>query len=195
MRILLVSEGPHELSGALENLVRRLMNPAVGDLQFETEKMANAAIVSSHGKGPRLLKRILRWMEEARRRGCEALVLVIDEDGDRERRGHIDSAQNSTMFDIQRAVGIAIRTFDAWMICDESAMSKVCTAAIPCQPSPEEMANPKEVFYELLRGSGAKLRMGEAYAQVGQQARLDVLAQRCVHGFAPFAARVKQIHN
>ena len=68
MRVLVVAEGKHESSGALENLLNRL-----GE---------NNAF---HGKGQGYFKRAVRWLKEAEERGVNALILLIDEDGRDER--------------------------------------------------------------------------------------------------------------
>ncbi|MGN6368253.1 MAG: DUF4276 family protein [Phycisphaerae bacterium] len=195
MRILLVAEGQHEFHGALECLIRRLLPPGTTLTQVEKIKMSDATIGHVSGRGNRLTKRILFAMRHAIQLRCDALVLLIDEDGDRDRRPCILEAQESTAFPIQRAIGIAVQAFDAWMLADETAISVVLRKTIGCQPAPEEITRPKDKFAELLRESGSGLRFHEAYAQIAENARMEILLDRCPSGFAPFAKRISQLRE
>jgi hypothetical protein len=78
-------------------------------------------IHAHHGKGQGYFKKALRWILEAERRGYDALVLVIDQDNTPERVQEINKAQNDQRVTLRRALGVAIRTFDAWMLADEQA--------------------------------------------------------------------------
>jgi hypothetical protein len=195
MRILLVAEGKHEFHGALIELVRRLLPANTVISHVEKLKMSDPAIGHISGKGPKLTRRILSCMRKAIHLECQALVLLIDEDGDGDRRRFIDQAQDSPAFPIQRAVGIAIRTFDAWMLADEVALSQVLGQIIPCQPSPEAIPEPKAVFEQLHTNAACAHPIHEAYAQIAHQTRLEILVNRCEHGFMPFASRVNKLHN
>ena len=195
MRILLVAEGQHEFHGALECLVRRLLPAGTTLTHVEKLKMSDATLGHVSGRGNRLTKRILFAMRHATQLQCDALVLLIDEDGDRGRRPCIDEAQESTMFPIQRAISIAIQAFDAWMLADETAISVALSKTIGCQPAPEEITRPKERFAELLQETGSALRFHEAYAQIAENARMEILLDRCPNGFAPFAKRIQKLHG
>ncbi len=62
MTVLVVSEGKHEQSGALENLLKRLG----GDNSvFEFDQVSNKRIHAFHGKGKRYFKRAFGWLKEA----------------------------------------------------------------------------------------------------------------------------------
>src|SRR5688500_4798500 len=65
-----------------------------------------------------LLKEMMRWRRRFHEetRGYDALVLVIDEDGISERVQELATAQQYAGSPIHRALGVAIRTFDAWML-------------------------------------------------------------------------------
>jgi hypothetical protein len=195
MRILLVAEGPHELHGALEELVRRLVPAPTKISHFEKLKMSDPAIGHIGGRGPKLTRRIRSCMRTAIQRNCQALVLLIDEDGETDRRRRIDQAQDSADFSVRRAIGIAIRSFDAWMLADEVAMGRVLGQIIPCQPSPEAIHDPKAVFERLHANAGCAHPIREVYAQIAREGRLEILARRCEHGFGSFAARVARLQD
>jgi hypothetical protein len=142
MKVLLVSEGRHELAGSLETLVRRLSPHKV---EVDYNKISQGGIHTHHGKGEGYYKRAVRWLLEARKRGFEAIVLVIDEDGQAERVKEIAEAQQYAGTEFPRAFGVAIRTFDAWMLADEQALTSVLGRPIQRQPAPETVKNPKQV--------------------------------------------------
>ena len=82
MRVLIVSEGEHEQSGALENLLKKLG----GDhADFTSDKVSNKRIHSFHGIGDGYFKRAYRWLLETENRGFDTLIFLIDEDGAKDR--------------------------------------------------------------------------------------------------------------
>ncbi len=190
MRILLVSEGPSELSGALENLVRRLGMTAQ---DIETDRVSRRTIHAHHGKGRGYFKRAVRWMLEARKRGYGALILVIDQDGRPERTREIADAQEYAGTWLPGALGAAIRTFDAWMLADEKAMTEVLGAGVSRQPEPERIVDPKSVCGGLLDRSDCSLRQTQMYAAIADVVDVAVLEARCPGGFGPFAERVRAL--
>jgi hypothetical protein len=190
MRVLVVSEGEHEQSGALENLLKRLGGQ---NATFDVDRVSNNRIHALHGKGDGYFKRAVRWLLEAQKRGAEALVFLIDEDGRKERVTQIRNAQVSTLSALPRALGVAIRMFDAWMLADEGALTEVLGYQVNRQPDPETIRDPKTACQDLLGKSSAGLAQREMYAQVAGRASLDILSERCPGGFAPFATNVRAI--
>lgn len=192
MKVLLVCEGKHEASGALQNLVYRLMNRK---FEITTDRVSRSDIHTHRGKGKGFFKRGVRWILEAEKRGFDALILVIDEDGCSQRVREIAKAQENTLAAIPRALGVAIRTFDAWMLADESALTCVLGFQVNRQRNPETIPDPKAVCRRLLkkRDDGLTMKLREMYAAVCDAANLDTLQSRCPKGFAPFAERVKEI--
>ena len=143
MRVLIVAEGKNEIDRALEALVKRLA-PG-GTLQCESDRISRNDIHTHHGKGQGFLKRSLRWLLEAKKKEYDALVLVIDEDGHPERSEQINAAQEHlTIETLPRAFGVAIRTFDAWMLADEQALIQVIRSPIRRQPDPESTQSSAE---------------------------------------------------
>jgi len=195
MKVLLVAEGKHERGkedrdGALETLVRRLHQ---GVIQCALERASRNDIHAHHGKGQGYFKKALRWILEAQKRGYAGLVLVIDQDNTPERVREITDAQNTQRVSLRRALGVAIRTFDAWMLADEQALTRVLGYDVPTQPSPEEMSDAKAVCAQLLGQSRAAMSQSEFYAFVAREADINTLERRCDKGFAPFAQRVRAL--
>ena len=191
MRALLVSEGKHEEGGALETLVCRV---ATVPLELTFRRSNDSRIRTHRGKGAGMFKRALAWMREAQRKGCDAIILVIDEDGHRDRRGQFDEAQDSEYFSVKRALGIAVRTFDAWMIADEKALSTVIGANVDRQSDPERNTAPKETCAGILTAHDSPMSQTEFYAGLAEVIDIDLLEDRCPKGFAPFAARLRGLH-
>jgi hypothetical protein len=190
LKALLVSEGKHGSSGALETLVRRLRDSG---LEIEQDKVSSPNVRVHPGKGKGYFKRALRWMLEAEDRGYDALILLIDRDDQRERVAQFNEAQNSTITDLKRALGVAIRTFDAWMLADEQALTSVLEFQIQRQPEPEEIRDPKSSCRAILDQAGYSMSQSAMYSAVANATDLGVLVQRCPAGFAPFAQRVRAL--
>lgn len=192
MKVLVVAEGAHEREGALPALVRRL-NPAIVDAECEP---ANTTSVRAYrGTGDGFYKRALRWLIEAEKRGYDALVFVIDRDRRRERIREMNMAQHSlTQSQLPRALGVAIESFDAWILADQKALGIVLGCNVPQQKSPERMRDPKARCETLRDRSGKDLALRDMYREVLANAEVEVLEKRCPDGLAPFAERVERLN-
>lgn len=188
MKVLLVSEGKHESGGSLAALVERLL---AGPCEFDWRRMSDNTLHVHQGTGPRLRKRAAAWIAQAERDGYDAIVLVVDQDGKLERGKQLEDAQGDANLSLPRALGIAIRTFDAWILADETALSMVLQFTVPTQSDPESNPAPKADCAKLLKQSCEVIGQAEMYAKVAQVARLEVLERRCPKGFAVFALRVR----
>lgn len=199
MRVLLVSEGFHEggdvdedarLVGALPSLIRRVV-AKIHAVDWAAWKSSDIHVHPGHGS--RLFKRILRWVLTAAERGYDGLVLVIDEDGDSSRVREAAKAQDETALSgaFPRAIGIAIRSFDSWILADETALSHVLGLPVPTQSAPEAIADPKTLCKTLLESSSCGLWQREMYVQVAERLRLEMLENRCPNGFGVFAQRLR----
>lgn len=194
MKILLVSEGASELRGALENLVRRI--GLQDDVEIEHEKVSKRELRAHHGKGKGYFKRAVRWMMDAEKRGYDGLILLIDEDGNAERVKEIAQAQDDVSVTVvRRALGVAIRTFDAWMLADETALRRVLECEISRQPDPETLNHPKQRCGDLLKQSAVDLAPSSFYAALAAVIDIGNLEKRCEKGFARFAKRVRAMNS
>ncbi len=192
MRVLLVSEGAHEGSGALQHLVRRAL-PRMTSCEWRQVKDSRLRV--HHGKGTRLLKRAVSWIRQARHEGFDALVLVIDHDGDDQRITDLDGAQEEFRITggMPRALGVAIRSFDAWMLADEAALSQVLGYPVPRQADPEGIRDPKLSYRQLRDRASIELRQRDLYADIASQVDLQRVAERCPQGFAVFISRLQKL--
>lgn len=194
MRVLLVSEGKHELgaggdSGALAILLRR-MSSDVDNIECRRFKDLPRGY---YGKGGRLFRRAMDWLIEAQKRGFDALVIVVDQDGKDKRLRDFEAVQSHLKYTVKRALGIAVQKFDAWMLADESALTEVLGHPVNRQPDVESIRRPKVVCNALLDQSETAMSLTEMYARLAKRANLDVLVERAPRGFAPFAERVRQL--
>ena len=197
MKILVVSEGKDELgtdvdSSALVALVRR----ELGDepkISLEPVSNQKFGIHKPPGKAAAYEKRALACLRFAEREGFDALILVIDEDGQQERRTGIENAQKHASFQLPRAMGIAIRTFDTWMLADEVALSKVLNTNVQRQKDPETIKNPKKHCKKILSDTGPDFGLSEFYRRLVAIIDLEKLSDRCQNGFAPFRNRVEAL--
>jgi len=196
MRVLVVSEGEHEQGGALENLLRRLGS---GEAQFVSDCVRRDDIHAHHGKGPGYVKRALRWLKEAKRREMDALILLVDQDKPEYRRSEqVREAQEYCnpkvpAFSLPRAMGVAVKMFDAWMLADEKALTDVLGYAVTKQREPETIDKPKKVCERLLEDSANEMAQREMYAEVALRLDIALLTSRCPKGFKPFAEHVRRV--
>jgi hypothetical protein len=179
---LLVTEGSHDR--AAEELVRRLVT---FPLKIDKDRVANPNVRAFHGKGQGFFKRAVRWILESRKRGFDALILIIDRDGDPERVRQIDRAQTWSDVEIRRALGVAIESFDAWILADEKALTRILGRRVDTQKNPESIYPPKEVCEKL----GILRR--DLCQEVCRINDIELLSLRCAGGFAQFAQRVRAL--
>jgi len=183
MKVLLVAEGKHERGkedrdGALETIVRRLHQ---GISQCDLDRVSRNDIHAHHAKGQGYFKKALRWIREAEKRGYDAIVLVIDQDNAPERVQEITKAQNDQLFVLRRALGVAIRTFDAWMLADEPALTRVLSYAVSPQRSPEDVSDAKSMCAQLLSKSPMGMSQSEFYASVAHETDISTLERQCAN--------------
>lgn len=191
MKVLVVAEGKHEagtddVKGALLVLIERVLDCRL-TLTYMSIRDEHFRV---HGG---FEKRILRCLTFARGEQFDALVLVVDEDGDRNRRRIFDQAQDDPRIDLRRALGLAIITFDAWMLADEVAISDVLGVTVQRQPDPETIADPKARCAELLEHSDAGMSQTQLYSKIAEALTINVLVKRSPNGFGPFHERLLQL--
>jgi len=200
VKVLLVAEGEHERSGALENLVRRLGG---NDASFTARPANDASVHGRRGEGTRMggsAKRALAWLREAWK-DYDALIYLIDDDeGEDKRKEQVREAQEFWKLDVPashlpRAMGVAIKMFDAWMLADEKALSDVLGCAVARQHDPETVGQPKKVCGRLLERGANQMAQREMYAQIASRLDIDILTSRCPKGFKPFAERVRAVFD
>ena len=133
------------------------------------------------------------WVRYAQRHGYNALVFVIDQDGQKKRKTGIEIAQIHKHFVIPRAMAVAIQSFDAWMLADEVALSKVLGDNVQRQKDPETIKQPKPVCEKINNESLRDLSLTEFYFQVAKIINLDSLRKRCPCGFDKFRTRVEEL--
>lgn len=184
-----MSEGKNEREGALEALVDRLL-PGVHTYEFVLGKDVPG---KAHGRGSKWLKKARLAVRMARKRGFQALILVVDEDGDRRRVRELASAEEALRHQLPSAFGVAIRTFDAWMLADERALTEALGCSVQRQPDPESLRDPKAVCSSLIDAAPIDEGLSGAYFRIAQLVDLEMLERRSGRGFAPFANRVRRL--
>lgn len=189
MKLLIVSEGKHELTGALETLVRRLTGIADG---FDVLKVSDPALRVHHAKGPGYFKKAVRCLLYAFQNGYDALVLLIGQDDQPDRRRQLSDAQDELRLTaLPRAMGVAVITFDAWMLADEQALSAVLTQPVPRQPDPERVRDAKSACTAIRDAARSELSLTALYTALAEVINLAALESRCPLGFEPFASRLR----
>ena len=105
-----------------------------------------------------------------------------------------NEAQNHySVYTLPRALGVAIRTFDAWMIADEQALSQILGYTTRRQSAPENLTDAKSVCRNLLGNSKNSMSQTKMYQALMEIVDTDVMKKRCPKRFAPFAERIENL--
>jgi hypothetical protein len=198
MRILVVSEGRHELAlespvadSPLVQFVLRLLGKTTAPIEFERRRVADKCVnvLQASGKSEAYEKRAVAWLRFAEQNHFDAVVIVVDRDRKPQDRAGLVVAQSNTSQTIHRAIGIAVESFDAWMLADEKSLTKIVGNKVSRQPDPESLSDSKERCRQLAEKAG--LSMTQLCHAVAKAADLAILERRCPKGFAPFATKVR----
>ena len=197
--VLIVAEGEHELSGgtadaALPILVKRLLGEGV-DLRPTSKRIRELSGHMHSGRGNPLGRKFIGIMREAERQGYDGVVIVIDQDDDPSRHQSATFAQETTFTRLPRAIGIAVKSFDAWFLADHSALSQVLGTTIQMQSDPERHSDPKTACQNLTSLAAKDLRLRDLYSFVAAVADLNLIQKRCPAGFAVFSDRVAALRD
>jgi hypothetical protein len=208
-KVLVLGDGPNELgdirdvtlpSGGLPPLPR-LLHRVLGEspsLSFEVSLFGPVGHI--HGKGPKYAKKVKLSIIRARQKNFDGLVILIDRDRrpDSETLCALERGRDEMMVATYPscAVGVAVETFDAWMIVDGRAIAQAGGTAARAHGDPEKLdgkegsgRHPKDLAGEIL---GGEKGLGARYATVAQHVRLDLLKERCPKGFGRFAEDIQK---
>jgi hypothetical protein len=200
---------PHE-AGALACLIHRLLNEPP-DMEYiaqsvltpgaekATKRLRPHRSNSIKGGASRAWeKKALFSVYEARRFGAVGCAIVIDQDCNRDcnRLRALKAAQASLEHDVDFppcAVGVAVETFDAWMIVDGRAAKCAGAEGANTHGEPEKLTgkeksgnHPKDRAEDIFGGG-----LTEAYSAVAPSVDLAMLRERCPNGFGAFADDVQ----
>jgi len=207
-RVLIACEGNHESGGkfdvalqpecelpALPRLVHRILSEPSG-VEYTCTPFSKVRHV--RGKGHKWGKKVKRLILLAKAGEYDAVVVLIDRDRNRnqDRIEPLKQARDemTTLFR-SCAVGAAVETFDAWMICDENAIENSGGLKSHCHTSPESLSgkegsgkHPKDRAAQIF-GSGK--RLAEQYTSIAEHIDIGRLTERCLEGFSPFRKDVE----
>lgn len=191
--VFIVAEGVHELGddkneGSLVKLIRRLAGDTDYTHRCRPIKTFERRV---HGKGNRLTKKLVAIQQDAAKEGAEAVVILIDCDGDSDRITAVGEAQKNDITNLPRAIGVAVETYDAWFLADHNSLGNVLKSRVDQQPQPEEMADAKSRVRELINTSGHSIAQRELYRVLAETLDIEILKIRCPRGFKEFATRVE----
>jgi len=182
---------------ALPRLVHRLLDEPEG-AEYKVGLFRQVAHNRGKGKAPE--KKAKAAVLLAKQGGYHAVVIVRDRDRKRtaDRLDPIKQKRESVLGSCLPAcaIGLAVETFDAWMIADGKAVGAAGGDAARSHPSPESLdqeegtgGHPKDRAIELFGSSRA---LTAAYADIAAHVDLDLLEKLCPKGFAPFAEEVRE---
>lgn len=212
MRILVISEGNNELgishgkrelshvgddaaSGALIRLVERVLSPRHPPMSVNIEwrdirKMGSITPKDWGTGGADYQRKAMSWIRKAQNEQFDAIVIVVDQDDAPDRRNGLDAAQADNRLLLPRAIGLAVKSFDAWMLADEQAISNAIGRTVQRQKSPEDHKAPKNTMLGIVADSSA---MTDTYAKIADEVNIETLCTRCPKGFRPFRDRLAKL--
>ena len=203
MRILVISEGKHELgrtgkdpvSGALIRLVERVLIPFLPLEKIQIEQRDNRSFGVVTPKdwgtgGADYQRKAMSWIRKAQNEKFDAIVIVVDQDNAPDRRKGLDAAQVDLRLSLPRAIGLAVKSFDAWMLADELAISKAIERQVQTQKTPEDHKDPKDAMRIIVADNDA---MTDVYAKIADEVNIETLCTRCPKGFKPFRDRLAKL--
>ena len=205
--VLVLGEGRHELGSELDSPLHADKLPALPRLihrllseprNVSYTCQAFKTVRAIHGRGRKFAKKTTVAVRRAKQEGFAAIAIVIDRDRrpDRERIGALQEGRTAVDGPSYPpcALGVAVETFDAWMIADGTAVGAAGGDSTRSHPSPEEMdgkegtdRHPKDRAVSLF-GAG---NLGDSYASAASNVDLELLARHCSRGFKPFADEVR----
>ena len=197
MKLLVVGEGTDELGriernedGVVSALVRNRFEDRDRRIAFDT--VAFARLDETRGlTGER--RRGDSIAAEARRRGCDGVVVLRD--GDRRAEPRLAELRTSLVGSgLPHAVGVAIETLEAWLLSDPRALEHALGGPVDVPSDPEMLwgtrtgstsNHPKAVWKRLCTGH-RRDQGGATKVEVARRTSIATLRARCPAGFAPF---------
>lgn len=218
VRLMVVGEGPHELGdpetwesdgeaggAALPVLVHRVLREPA-EVCYHKKKLSAKGSRNEqkrakhrHGRGTKASGRVKIWIDRALRAGCHGVIILWDHDGDdvtdrlgQMRIGRDEMANDSFAAYPACAVGVAVKSFDAWMIADGAAVGQAEGDSANSHPSPESLGSAHATKTRAMDIFGDEEGLRVRYACVAEHTDLDTLAACCPEGFAPFKQEIEQ---
>ena len=209
LRVLLVSEGRHELADCLEGyvpdealpplaiLVRR-MTGMVGTVRFCCRRGKSIRNVHrgkmSSAWGKKVYSAVWCAANGTEGETFDAVVVVVDRDGPKNAERLAEMQQGRNLYGDSRfpcVLGVAVEAFDAWMIADAQGIAAAGGDVTKAYANPENTTRPKDAADGIF-GTHGGTGLGPKYAIVAQNANLANLEKVCPKGFAPFADEVRR---
>lgn len=151
--VLVLGDGPHELGHdwehllepdslpALPGLIHRLLGSPPGAM-YDCRLLRR--VQHTRGKGPTATKKVIAAVTIARQTGFDAVAILVDRDRarttDKLRPLLAGRDKAETAGGPPCAVGVAVETFDAWMIVDTNAVARAGGNQAQCHPDPESLS-------------------------------------------------------
>ncbi len=211
MRVVVYAEGGGEVSGhtilptrpgdpltedelgPAHHLVRRCMEASVGP----TDGIEFEAPLRFRGRLPKgsdllektRLRQLLTWPLASRR--PDLAVVLVDSDGDHQRRGVI-SAHVEGLF-VNKVVGVAHQAFEAWLVADHATVGLVLWRAVDAPSAVETIpaGEVKKLLRAWIHETAVEMDEKTARVEIACRCDLSVLSSRC-HSFELFCKELSR---
>lgn len=145
-------------------------------------------------------------VELAIENGCTGTIAVVDEDNKPQRRSVLSEARNAIASDEETklhrvAIGVAVKSLEAWTLADHEAIASVIGCAPECdgyrpaqvehlyQESDKPLKRPKDLLKRVLE-LGHLEDSTDIRVDIAKQSNIETLKRHCPTGFKPFAEEV-----
>lgn len=135
-----------------------------------------------HRGYPDLIGHLHQTLFEFNQLNIELIVVLIDNDREKKNKRLkrlIEKCRKSKCNYDFIAPGVAVEALEAWLLADESALSKVAKKTIPCQPSPENIQKPDEVLKQITQSSSIGIPYHEVLRGIASELDLNIVLRRC----------------
>lgn len=214
MKLLFVGEGPHDIgspdfpqpprkaTGVLFILARKIC-PAIdtGSLAYFWQELE---ILNREKKGSIDAARVAKAIVLAAHHGCAGTVFVLDEDKHPLKELEKGVERGLAVVGLHpTAVGVAVKTIEAWMLGTPSALAAVLRKTVaevtqeykphaveemhPNSGKPEKRS--KDLLAKIAK-SGHRNDDTPFREEIAENADIDELKRHCKEGFKPFAERL-----
>lgn len=205
MRVLFVGEGVTDVggerhAGVVPRLTEKVLEARVGSpVTLKAERTPLPRFHRSRGYEAKVVIAI----KEADREGFDAITIVVDRDGQKERMKKLRQGADDASREVPlpAVVGLAVETLEAWLLADEQAIRETLDCDVPSGPDPEKLSgrpgtdlHPKDRLAKLLAADAHTQRTNiERFEAIAERADVGVIERRCKQGFAPFAKEVRRV--
>lgn len=129
-----------------------------------------------------LIKNLHQALFEFNQSNIQVIVVIIDNDREvrHQRLKKLIEKCKATCCNFDYiAPAVAVEALEAWLLSDESALSRVTRKTIACQPNPEAMQKPDLILREITQWHSSGIPYHEVLDSIAKELDLELVKKRC----------------